>query len=381
MMVTSSVSHAVRSLPRSLRVCYVQAYRAPEYVRGRSLCNALERAESIELSRAVNVSSDWRRYWQALRGLVTIRHSVDPDVYVLGFRGHEIVWLVRWITHGKPLVLDALMSPSAALSEESKHGLAGLIAAPLIRVLEHVSLKAADLVLTDTQSHVDYYVSAFGMPRSRFLAVPVGALEVPVPTGDAAAPPNRNLRVLFYGSFLPLHGMETMLEAATLTADLPIEFEFVGGTPAQGGLLAQRCSAAGIRHQWRAWIPFESLVSSEIPRADVCLGGPFGATPQAKRVVTGKTSQCMALGKATVVGRIAEDFGFIDRENCLLVDQGDPRGLADALRWCHAHRDRLPAIGEAGRRLYLQRLSIDTLSSLLVPALHDLAAARGTSGK
>ena len=360
---------------RPLRVCYVQAYRAPQYIRGRSLCEALERTDSITLSRAVNSSVGWRRYWEAISALLRIRSQARPDIYVLGFRGHEIAWLVRWLTRGQPLVLDAMMSPYAALHEESKHGVSGRVAGPLVRLLERAVLAAADLVLTDTQAHVDYYARTFGVPRSKLLAIPVGAEEAAVGPPPAPSDPSAPLRVLFYGSLLPLHGIDTVLEAAAMLVDSPVAFEFVGGTPSQGRLLVRQCTAAGIAHRWRAWVPFQQLIACEIPCADVCLGGPFGGTPQARRVVTGKTSQCLALKKATVIGRISEDVGFIDRENCLLVEQCDPSGLADALRWCSVHRDRLPAIGAAGQQLYRQRLSIDTIANLLVPALHQLAVA------
>ena len=51
------------------------------------------------------------------------------------------------------------------------------------------------------------------------------------------------------------------------------------------------------------------------------------------------------MGKATVIGRIDEDPGFIDRVNCLLVKQGDAVALADAIRWGYSHRGMLAEIG------------------------------------
>jgi len=169
--------------------------------------------------------------------------------------------------------------------------------------------------------------------------------------------------------------MDIILEAASQLIDLPIEFRFIGGTRAQAERLRQRCRQLGIsRYSHARWVAFEKIISDEIPDATLCLGGPFGGTPQARRVITGKTSQCMALGQATIVGQIPEQRGFIDRHNCLLVEQGDPGSLAAAIRWAHAHRDALADIGERGRELYRQRLSRASIRDALIPFLEQLAA-------
>lgn len=362
--------------PSPLRVCFVQAYRAPDYIRGRSIRAALRASERVDLTEATNTSRGPARYWQAIRGLLQARRQHDPDIYVLGFRGHEIAWLVRWVTRGKPLVMDALMSPYASMSEESKFGWAGRMLSRVWRPYESAILHACDGVLTDTGSHASYYRSQFQLGDGHVLAIPVGAEEVPAETLPCRALHHDSpLRVLFYGSFLPLHGVDIILEAASQLTDLPIEFRFIGGTRAQAERLQQRCRLLGIsRYSHTRWVAFEKIISDEIPDATLCLGGPFGGTPQARRVITGKTSQCMALGQATIVGRIPEQHGFIDRHNCLLVEQGDARSLAAAIRWAHAHRDALADIGERGRELYRQRLSRASIRDALVPFLEQLAA-------
>ena len=366
--------------PRKLRVCFVLAYRAPDYVRGRSIIEALQRLEDVDLILAVNRHKGVGRYLDMLLQLVRTRKATDPDLYILGFRGHEAAWLVRWLTRGKPLVFDAMMSPYAALSTEGKAGWIGRMLAPLWRGYEKAILHGADMVLTDTALHAAYYAHEFDLATADILPLPVGAIERPVPAeAPRQAAADDTFRVLFYGSFLPLHGVDCILHAAMQLTDLPIEFRFVGGTAAQGRKLRKACDAAGIRRYSHArWIPLERLLCDEIPRADLCLGGPFGGTPQARRVVTGKSLQCLALARATVIGRIDEDCGFLDRVNCLLVDQADATALANAIRWGYANRDKLPSIGRQGQLLYARRFSIDVIASRLMPALLNLVTKHAT---
>lgn len=356
-----------------VRVCLVQSYREPAYIRGRSLASALAAAEEIDLTLAINHSAGLARYWETIRALLRARRETDPQVYVLAFRGHEIAWLVRWLATDRPLVFDAMMSPYSALTDESKHGRPGRWVARFWRRFERALLHSADLVLTDTAAHALYYQSEFGIPAAKLLQVPVGAVEQfnPPPARVSADAP---LRVLFYGSFLPLHGINVILEAAARVADLSIDFHFIGGNQAQAAQLTKCAASLGVqRYTHRRWVAFEELLEREIPAADLCLGGPFGGTPQACRVVTGKTQQSLALGKAAVIGNIPEDVGFVDKVNCLLVEQNDPEALASALRWAHDNRGALSAIGQAGHDLYARRFSTRTISEQLVPSLIRLA--------
>lgn len=359
-----------------IHLAYVLAYRAPQYIRTQSLLKAIGSHPAITLSIARNRSTGLRRYIQTWQALVRIRKTRAPDIYVLGFRGHEIFWPVRWLTRGKPIIFDALMSPSTALKEEDNAGRVGRVVAPLLRYLERGILRHADLILTDTALHADLYAKEFGVARARILAIPVGAME-PGASPSLTAPVETNassvFNVLFFGSMLPLHGIDTIVSAAAKLRDLPIRFDFIGGSAKQVKRLNNLCAVLGMTHYThRSWVPLHELVTRDIPQAGLCLGGPFGGTPQAMRVVTGKASQCLALGKATIIGRIDEDIGLRDKDNCLLVPQADADALADVIRWGYNHRDVLQDIGERGRTLYNHRLSVDTIAKRLVPAIEQL---------
>lgn len=361
-----------RHVPPHLRVCLVQAYRAASYIRGATLKSALESASTVSLSLAMNRSSGIRRYQEAIHDLLSARRESDPGIYILAFRGHEIAWLVRRLTRGRLFVFDAMMSPYAALAEERMFGSLGRLLATLWKPLERAALVKADAILTDTESHSEYLQSQFGMSRDKMIVVPVGAIEPPVislkPTPSSGA-----LRILFYGSFLPLHGIDVILDAADMLRDLPLFFDFIGGNKNDARKLVQRLGQSGTtRFSHRAWVPFDDILKFDIPGADLCLGGPFGNTPQARRVVTGKTHQFIASGKATVVGGIDEDCGFVDKANCLLVKQGDPKALADAIRWAYGNRECLPLIGTAGRKLHEQRYSTGIIGARLAEALSRL---------
>ena len=356
-----------------IKVCYVLSYRDPRYIRARAQMAALSQCSELELISAVNTHKGLTRYLQTLWAVLKAKYKENPDVYILGFRGHELFWLIRLLVWRKPLIFDALMSPYAALKYENKSGRLGRALAPIVRLMESTALKYADFVLTDTQLHVNYYAQEFNVPTEKIMAIPVGAVEdatnVPI-TAKLEEP----FTVLFYGSFLPLHGVDVIIRAASLLKDQPIHFDFIGGNSVQIKRLHVLCEQLGVQaYTHRAWVPFDQLIQNEIPQADLCLGGPFGSTPQARRVITTKTSQCLALAKPVVIGAIDEDVGFEDKVNCLLVEQGNPESLAKTIRWAYEHKKDLSNLGVRGKVLYQRSLSTQVILEKLTRAFEVIA--------
>ncbi len=356
------------STDEELSVCHIVSYRDPGYVRTRTTRAALASINSCRVFDATNRKRGLLRYFETLAKVATIRWRYNPRVYLLGFRGHELFLFVRLLTLGKPLIFDEFMSPSDALINEKKAGFTGRIAGVMLHPIEWLTLRLSRRVLTDTFSHQRFIAARFGVAQERIDVLYVGATPTDcVPDHVPTAGP---LRVLFYGTFLPLHGMDVLLHACKLVANEEIEFRIIGGSGKPLRRFEQLCrelQLKNVRHD--AWVEFDKLQSVEIPRADLCLGGPFGGTPQARRVISGKTFQCLSQGKPTVIGRIDEDTGFQNELNCLLVDQAEPESLAQAFRWAIAHRDRLPSIGQRGKELYEERFSSVALGRQLELAL------------
>lgn len=355
---------------KAIKVCHVVSYRAPAYIRTRNLQAALRRIDGCEVFDATNTRPGFSRYLETVWKTLRIRMRHNPDVYVLGFRGHEIFWIIRLIALGKPLIFDAFMSPSDALLSEGKAGVFGRIAGILVYPLEWLCLHLSARCLTDTVLHRQFIARRFSVAEHKMDVVYVGAVSAEAHPEKPGKTAHKPLSVLFYGTFLPLHGMDVLLRACKRLEGKPIEFRIIGGTgKALAGFqsLLAELQPGNVVHD--TWVDFEELQSRVIPSADLCLGGPFGGTPQALRVITGKAFQFLAQSKPTVIGKVDEPIAFVDRKNCLLVKQADPASLAEAFEWALEHRDELPAIGANGRKLFEQQFSLDALAAQLEPAL------------
>ena len=129
-------------------------------------------------------------------------------------------------------------------------------------MVDRCACRLADLVLLDTEAHADYFARTFKTPREKFAAVPVGAEDM-FHSQPASAPkyePRIPFMVLFYGKFIPLHGIPTILEAARLLESMPdIHITLVGD-----GQMAAETSEWIEKNRprnltWRHWVPYEDL--------------------------------------------------------------------------------------------------------------------------
>jgi glycosyltransferase involved in cell wall biosynthesis len=239
--------------------------------------------------------------------------------------------------------------------------------------LEWLACRAADRIVVDTDAHGKYFVDTFRAPPQKVRRVLVGAeadLFSPIRRAPAAFGAARPFTVLFYGQFIPLHGIETIVRAARQCDDEPIRWVLIGKGQEAPRIRALLKELSPRNLEWVEWVPYEQL-AEEIAAADVCLG-IFGATEKAARVIPNKVYQVLAVGRPliTMDSPAAREL-LADQAGVILVPQADPEALAAAVR-CLARR---PAAAPA-RALYpdlRDRISPRAVGQSLRSVLEELS--------
>lgn len=359
------------------KIAAITCYFDPDYVRARTLRAALASLPDIKIIVVKNRHKGGLRYPEIVWKIWQTKRREKPDAYLLTFRGQEILPLVLLLAGRKPVWFDEFIVPIAYATGEQhqksfaimvKHALARL-ATPLYKNW----LKHCRAILADTQRHAEVSARSAHMNMRKYLAVPVGTDEklfTPV-TGKRSE--NDRFTVFYYSTGMqPLHGIPTVLEAAKALADKPeIEFYFLGGKePMRRAVMQAQAEGANVRYD--AWLPFDQL-PKVMQEAGVCLGGPFGGTPQAMNVVTGKTYQMLACAAPVIIGasQATEEY-FTNKENALIVPQADAKALRKAVLWACQHQTELAEIGQKGRKLYERQFSTVAIARRLQPLVDAL---------
>src|SRR5262249_13670714 len=123
---------------------------------------------------------------------------------------------------------------------------AGSLAARALRAVDRAAFRAADVVVADTRAQAELF-STLGAKRVEVCFV--GAEEAVFQPGWEM---REAFRALFVGKLSPLHGLETVLEAARRTPE--VQFRIVGS-----GQLEHVLHGRSANVEWVPWVDYREL--------------------------------------------------------------------------------------------------------------------------
>lgn len=156
--------------------------------------------------------------------------------------------------------------------------------------------------------------------------------------------------ILFYGTFIPLQGLDTIVEAARR---VELSGEVVRWVVVGQGQEDERIDTL-IRHlgvksiERVAWIPYDQLVEW-IRRADVCLG-IFGTSGKAARVIPNKVYQILAAQRPLITADTPAVRELLEEgPRIRLVPSGDAEALASVVLDMMTAKPRVAGVESGGQ--------------------------------
>jgi glycosyltransferase involved in cell wall biosynthesis len=114
-------------------------------------------------------------------------------------------------------------------------------------------------------------------------------------------------------------------------------------------------------------------IAEEIANADICLGGHFGPTLKAARVVPSKVYQILAMERALIATCTAANLELLrHRESAYLCPPNDPEALAGAIQILHEDPQLRIQLARRGRILYETTCSEAIITDLLRKTILEL---------
>ena len=187
-------------------------------------------------------------------------------------------------------------------------------------------------LLSDTQAHFDYWQSLFGTFKGKHFVLPVLADRTIYYPSYTPTRTNGKVTILFYGSFIPLHGIDVILKAFHILEkeQIPFQADIIGNgqTYKQMKHLYNELNLQNVTMNG-AFIQ-ETALASKIRESDVILG-IFGKSQKAKAVIPNKAYQALASQKALITMHAKTLYEFFADEDMLTCDN-TPEALAEAIK-------------------------------------------------
>ncbi len=331
----------------------------PHYSRNRIIARALSLCGA-----EVTQIADRRPFVRRTPRLVGKVARTEVDAIVVGFPSHSDVPVARAIARAKGIatVFDPLTSRWENAVIDRRAVAPRSIRATRYRLNDSVACRLADLVLLDTQAHIDFFCEEFGLAPAKFRRVWVGSDEQIMKPLEA--PQRRDdFVVFFYGSFLPFQGAEYIVRAARLLEQRREQVRFVlcGDGPTYKAVrgLSERLAVGNVE-----FLPPCSVerLAALIGASDVCLG-VFGTNAKALRVIPNKVFDALACRRPLITGDApAVREALTDQEHVWLCRFGDEEALADAIATLRHDRRLRDRLAHNGHELFRRRFSTAALA-------------------
>jgi glycosyltransferase involved in cell wall biosynthesis len=352
-----------------MKVCYWGTYDA-DYARNKILISGLK-ANGIEIiecnakvwrntaEKIAAASSSWFnikvmiKWFYAYATLIIKFLKIKGINYVfVGYSGHFDVFLAYILCRLRrvPLIFDAFLSLYDSLVFDRKTVKKHSFKAKILYNVDKYSCKLSNIVLLDTNRHIEYFISQFCLPKEKFQRVLIGADDTVFFPQENNKPANQ-FTVLHFGKYIPLHGMEYIIRAAKELEDANVFFRLIGSGDEykKTSRLARKLKIKNV--QFIKFLPQYEL-REYIHSASICLG-VFGDTEKAKRVVPNKIYEAMAMKKPVITGDSSAAREILKHKvNCFLCEMENPQAIAGAILHLKNDAKLRERIAEEGYKTY-----------------------------
>jgi glycosyltransferase involved in cell wall biosynthesis len=280
----------------------------------------------------------------------------------IGFFGQLLVRLIAPLTK-KPLILDMFVSAFDTLVEDRKLTEKKSLLSRFLFNLDQQSGSRASLIFVDTHAQAEYFHEAFGIPLSKMKRVFVGcdeALFQPLPEKT------NSCTVLYYCSYLPLHGVDVVVDAAELLQpNASIKFKIIG-RGMEFANIQRTIQGKGLTNIELAEPVSIDRLPLEIQDSLICLGGHFGTSAKACRVIPGKVFQMIAMGKPVIVGDNAANRELLTHQvDSWFCDMNNPKALADGINMLYHDNELRKRIADGAMKTYQKSAKSELLKSIV----------------
>ena len=300
-----------------------------------------------------------RKFWSVHR---------ECDVILVTFMGYyfmPLAWVLATLT-GKILIFDGLVSMYESEVEDRRRISRFDPRAWFLFFLDWFSYTVADRVLLESPVYGTFLSRRYGTPADRFLFLPVACrtdIFRPATMARVASPARpkqgdiRKFRVVYQGRFLPIHGVETILDAAAEIQSHgieDIEFHLIGKGQTEPAM-KRRAAELGLRNVlFRGFLPTLDDVAQELRAADIGLG-TFQKSSKADLCMPHKVYEVLASSVALItIESTAAKAIFGSEEVALFIPPEDGKALAEAILRLKRDTALRESVTARGHEFFLQ---------------------------
>lgn len=248
------------------------------------------------------------------------------DIIFIGFLPQLIIpFLYKKRKQKQIIIIDFFISIYDTLVNDRKKVKQNTIMSKILKKIDKNTLKKVDEIIVDTKESGKYYIEELDADNNKIKVLYIEANEkiyAPSKVNQIEKENKDDFIVLFFGTGLPLQGVDIVLKSAELLKNnSKIKFIIIGN-------IKTKKDYTNIK-----FLPFmnEEELARYIKMADLCLVGHFNnQIEKAKRTIPCKAFICKAMNKKMILGKNKANMElFNDKdENIYYVEMGNSQELS-----------------------------------------------------
>ena len=287
----------------------------------------------------------------------------------------------------KPLIADVFISTYNTQVEDRKLVSSKSVKGRLLKLFDLVVVLLSDAALLDTNSHINYFEENIWKAKksikkysrslfnNKYYRVLIGSDSREHPVDPDNLPKKDKKCIVFYnGTYIPLHGVEYLLEAAAILQKNPeannVEFLFYGDGQQRKEMVALS-EKLGLNNVKFNFDFKEEELQNYIHKSTIYLG-IFGNTDKAKRVIPCKVYKGMVMHACVLSGH-SDAMGelFVEGEEYLGAKFADGSDIAEKILLLANNNQLREKIAAAGYHAFLEKSDISSVAKELKKVFLD----------
>jgi len=297
--------------------------------------------------------------------------KLEYDIMITPWRSIMTLPLAKLVAKG-PIVNFPMISIYDTLVLDRKKFKKSSAVAKFLHWIDKMGCKLSDIVILDSNIQVEHFVSEFKLDRKKARVLFISADEEKFPRLELKSSGDKFV-ILFFGSFIPSHGIDFIIEAARILNDKEdIVFRFCGDGHTKKDMerLAEKYQLRNIK-----FLGFvtERELRQNIKDSDICVG-PFSREGKSQTGTYNKIFQILASQRVLVMTdmKIMEELHAKNNENCVLIQKDNPMELVETILLLKNDSNKLNEIAKKGHKTYEEFLSMEKVGKQAMKHLDEL---------
>lgn len=298
--------------------------------------------------------------FRALRANIVYVNTLNVDI--------DIFWELLWCKiFQKKIIIDYYVSVYDTVVLDRGWFKEKSPLAKLARFIDRYYLWVASKIIFLNETEKERYCAIAGkkVKQGKYVIIPLytesnGFIESAYVNGE-----RDELRVCWWGSYLPLHGLENLLEAAHIVNQkgLPVKWSFLGNNSEKGLTYRNKAKELGIEHicYFSDELSFKNgkMLPYLKENCDLAIGN-FGDSEKSKNVLINKILDASAMKLNLFTGYSKAVMEFFDEEDSLFMSGCKPEAIATKIEEiCDTSREELKRRIEKSYQIYENNFALN----------------------